>query len=493
MVWYRRFGITLLAIALALLAVLAVMGGNNRAESQTAEKPNILFIMTDDMNKSDAQWVSNATSRIRDRGVNYVNFYIANPLCCPSRASIQRGQFSHNTLIWGNETPVGGYEKFHDLGEDSNTIATKMKSLGYSTAHVGKYMNNYDVVGNNCSVVPPGYDYWFAKCDDAGSQNGDYSDQGTYWTPTGSGFNEEAKFADEVNNFIDTKHSDGPMYIQYWVRAPHTGASRGSFAGTVNDTLPTGGSFNEDNVSDKPGWIQDNKRFCVGTTNTATCGDETQGYLQGDYRSRAESLKNFDANLNRVLNKLNNTGEMDNTYIVLTSDNGYLLGQHRHHKKRVPYEESSNVPLWVRGPDVANNVDRGHVVENVDFLQTFARLGGGTGYTFTDGRPFDKTWLPSTDTNYLSATSWPRDYGYVEGSDALPGDPPGYRMIYNDNTNSTYMRYPSTDENEYYDLDEDPLQLDNSASSNSTQVASLRTAASNMFSCAEDTCRMYDH
>ncbi len=77
-------------------------------------------------------------------------------LCCPSRASILRGQYTHNHQVRTNTRPDGGFEKFRSMGHEDSTVATWLESEGYQTALIGKYLNGY-AKGNDETYVPPGW------------------------------------------------------------------------------------------------------------------------------------------------------------------------------------------------------------------------------------------------------------------------------------------------------------------------------------------------
>ena len=99
----------------------------------------------------------NLKSNVTNEGVKFTNTVSTFPLCCPARATIQRGQYPHNTQILGNSLPRGGWQKFKSLGEQESTIATWLHQAGYQTGLFGKYMNNY-----TDWVIPPGWDRWYA-------------------------------------------------------------------------------------------------------------------------------------------------------------------------------------------------------------------------------------------------------------------------------------------------------------------------------------------
>ncbi|MBA2536035.1 MAG: sulfatase-like hydrolase/transferase [Actinobacteria bacterium] len=100
-------------------------------------QPNVILIVTDDQ-RWDTLWAMPTVQReLVRRGVTFSNAFVVNPLCCPSRASILTGLYSHSTGVYGNKPPFGSFPSFRDR----STVATWMKAQGYETAYVGKYLN----------------------------------------------------------------------------------------------------------------------------------------------------------------------------------------------------------------------------------------------------------------------------------------------------------------------------------------------------------------
>ena len=106
-------------------------------------EPNVVLIMTDDEDVAAHAFMPKTKALIEDQGATFANYFISYPWCCPSRASILRGQYAHNTNVVGNEPPWGGYETFHGLGLEQSTLATWLQAAGYRTAMIGKYLNRY--------------------------------------------------------------------------------------------------------------------------------------------------------------------------------------------------------------------------------------------------------------------------------------------------------------------------------------------------------------
>ena len=152
-------------------------GGNtSRAGEATRTRhadgrPNIVFVMTDDMDERMLARMPTVGSRMMDAGVTFDNAFVTQSLCCPSRATALRGQYSHNHSITTNDLPEGGAAMFRRRGLDESTFATWLQDSGYRTGLVGKYLNNEEE-----DYVPPGWDEWYGMTgtasDHALNQNG---------------------------------------------------------------------------------------------------------------------------------------------------------------------------------------------------------------------------------------------------------------------------------------------------------------------------------
>ena len=113
-------------------------------------------LTSDDLNPNTLEHMPNLKKLLIDKGTIEESF-VSNSLCCSSRATILRGQYTHNHQILSNEPPLGGFEKFRYLGHENSTIATWAKEQGWWTAFFGKYLNGY-----NETYIPPGWDEWYA-------------------------------------------------------------------------------------------------------------------------------------------------------------------------------------------------------------------------------------------------------------------------------------------------------------------------------------------
>ena len=157
----RRFIIVLAAMAsVGLLGTFGTGDGlfteNQRADAQTT-RPNFVFVMTDDLDERALGYLPGIRGVMGANGITFKNAYVTYSLCCPSRATILRGQYPHNHGIIGNAPPEGGEPVFRQNQLDESTIATWLNAAGYRTKLIGKYLNVY-----NDLYVPPGWDEWFA-------------------------------------------------------------------------------------------------------------------------------------------------------------------------------------------------------------------------------------------------------------------------------------------------------------------------------------------
>jgi arylsulfatase A-like enzyme len=104
-----------------------------------ARRPNIVFILTDDLDAATMAALPSLKALLADRGMSFSQFFVSDSLCCPSRASILCGEYNHNHLVLDNNPPTGGYVRFDELGHEHATVATWLHDAGYRTVLVGKY------------------------------------------------------------------------------------------------------------------------------------------------------------------------------------------------------------------------------------------------------------------------------------------------------------------------------------------------------------------
>jgi N-acetylglucosamine-6-sulfatase len=444
----------------------------------SAAKPNFVFILTDDMRYDDLEYMPKTSSLLGSQGMTFTRAFVPTALCCPSRATIMRGQYTHNTGVWLNpNSPSGGWEGYKSRGYEQNNIATHLNDpngAGYRTGLFGKYFNTYDG-----TTVPPGWDDWFGFIGQGEFFNYNVNDNGTMRNfGTGEGAYSTDVLSAQTQEFIDASVDAGKPFFAYVApKAPHgplVAAPRHEHAydGAQAPRPPTSPAFNEEDVSDKPPWIKSLPRL----TPTQIANIDTK------HEGRVESLQAVDDLVKAVVDKLHSRGALGNTYVVFTSDNGYHLGEHRiPGEKLQPYEESIHVPLLVRGPGVRLGSTTDKLVLNTDFLPTFTDLAGITTPPYVDGRSLRPVLTER-------ATSW-RTAILLESRKRSRSADPGVKDVPYDGirtTTSKYVEYEGGDR-ELYTLSTDPYE--ESSTPTSSSAPSLQTRLQALKGCAADSCR----
>jgi arylsulfatase A-like enzyme len=328
-----------------------------RSFAQVANpRPNILFILADDMKASDLDHMPNTKSLLVNQGVKFTKAWVTRSLCCPSRATMLRGQYAHNHNVWVNVEPSGGFWNFLDQGLENSTIATWLNAAGYDTILIGKYLNRYglDRNGNRAPTthVPQGWDRWFAWQGIYGGTDNSYkiNENGRIVTHQRSQIHDTDLHAQTAEDFIRNTAGNRPFFMYLSPNGPHDPAYFAPRHANMfsNTPLPKPSSFNEADVSDKPQWVQNKPR--LSSTKISN--------LTQFYRKRLRALQSLDEMVEKLVNALRAIGELSNTYIVLTSDNGIYLGEHRLQAKGAAYNASPRIPLAIRGPGVPRGVTR---------------------------------------------------------------------------------------------------------------------------------------
>jgi N-acetylglucosamine-6-sulfatase len=465
-------GVILMLAAMMSVGLLGTADGlfseRHRADAQTASRPNFVFVMTDDLDERSMEDLDGIRQLMGStNGTTFENAYVTYSLCCPSRATILRGQYPHNHSIIGNAPPEGGEPKFRQLGLDRSTIATWLDDAGYRTKLVGKYMNDYKDL-----YVPPGWDEWFALKKSSGVY-GDVNEDG-HWTTLGG--HSAYVFADKASDFIRrSSASPEPFFVMVNTVAPHHPPEvapqyQDRFATTP---LPKPPNFDEVDISDKPQWMQSYPRLSQKAVSN----------IQNRYRERLRSILSVEDLLKQIIATLQQTGELDNTYLFFTSDNGYHMGNHRlSPDKKTPYEEDIGVPLMVRGPGAPAGAVRQELVLNNDFAPTIAELAGASIPVFVDGSSFAPLLSASPPSSWRTAFL---EEGWLEGGTTVPT--PTHKSVH---TQKYMFTEYVTGEYELYDLQLDPYQLESKPRAGNEQLYStLQSRLNALRACSGADCR----
>jgi arylsulfatase A-like enzyme len=447
-------------------------------------RPNILFILVDDLDLllGTINHMPHLQIEIINNGASFENTFITTPICCPSRVSLLKGQFAHNHQIYTNNPPSGGFPKFAMLQTENSTLATWLQQAGYHTALLGKYLNAYPMIENR-EYIPPGWNDWYVPVKgkpytglnytlNINGEHVDYSDQPEdYITDV---------ITQQAIDIIERESlNPDPFFIELSFFAPHEPYTPASRHQNLFQELqaPRTPSFNEEDVSDKPGRI----RF-----DPVLNGREI-GEIDNIYRQRVRAMQSVDEAILALIEVLTNTGQLENTYIIFTSDNGFHLGQHRDLEgKGSPYEEDIRVPFFIVGPDVPKNKKSEILISNVDFAPTIAHLAGIAPPTYVDGTSF--AHILRSSTRAIGA-DWREAiliefYGFSSDLEVVP---PSYLALRT--SKYLYVEYLESNFRELYDLSLDPFQLNNIASNNNEDLMEyLSNWLSLLAECVGDEC-----
>ncbi len=445
------------------------------------KRPNIIFILTDDLDLKLMPYMKQVNSLIASQGAVFTNYFVTASTCCPSRASILRGQYPHSTGVFENSP---GFETFFEKGDEKETLATWLEDAGYRTSYMGKYLNLYPA-GAKRTYVPPGWDDWHVFLYGP-SEN-------FYYAYTMNENGELVKYGkhedeystdvikDKAVEFIDKNiQKNSPFFLVVAAYAPHgptIPAPRHSqlFEGIV---YPKGPSFQEQDDSDKPSIIRELSQ---------TSGVYEVRDADRLFRRRVQTMQSVDEMVAALIQKLEDSGELDNTYIFFTSDNGFHMGEHKLSSgKMLPYEEDIHVPLMVRGPGIQPGTTIDQIAANIDIAPTIAELANAHVSNFIDGRSLVQFLHPS-QTGQNNGTAW-RESLLLEAGNLDKESPViAYRGIRTEKF--VYVEYENG-EVEYYDLVNDPYELNNIAGTLDAETFStLHSWLEQLKTCKATDCR----
>jgi N-acetylglucosamine-6-sulfatase len=466
--------VMLLVVAVAA----AVFLGMQRLQRLEDPPPNIVFVLVDDMDYTLLPYIERTNRLVGQEGAVFTNYFVTSSACCPSRASTLRGQYPHNTGILENSP---GFEEFHRNGNDEETIAVWMRAAGYRNSFMGKYMNLYPA-GVKRSYIPRGWTDWHVFLYHISSdfyfgytmnENGKLVSHGRkaedYSTDV---------LRDRALEFIErSARRRLPFFLFISPYAPHgPSVPAPRHADLYPDLVyPKSPSFHEEDTSDKPFIIRDLRR---------TGGLFETEEADALFVRRVQTMQAVDEMVADIIQLLEENGQLENTYIFFTSDNGFHMGEHSLPSgKMLAYEEDIRVPFMVRGPGIRPGTTVTQMTANIDLAPTFAELAGAEVADFVDGRSF----VPFLFGQAEEVTDWRKalllETGYLDRESHVIA----YRGIRAEDF--TYVEYESG-ELEFYDLTADPYQLDNLAGELDAETLSLlHSWLEQLTACQAEGCR----
>ena len=452
----RRPVLSLVLAAAAALGGLAATGtfsgGRAAAATATAARPDIVFVLTDDLswNLVNAR-IAPHVMQLERRGVTFDHYFVADSLCCPSRATIFTGLFPHDSGVVTNFPPFGGFEKFQQGRLARRTFAVAAHRRGYRTSLLGKYLNGYgdrDMAAGR-APIPPGWTDWhvsnntgYREFDYLLDENGRVNFYGGLTGACGVTGTPDNYGVDVLNAraraFI-RRSGRRPFLLEVATFAPHKPSTPAPRNGCDFPGLrqPRDPSFDASNT-DAPGWLGHRRPLTRGQIRT-----------------------------------------LDKTYIVFSSDNGYHMGQHRLMRgKQTAFETDIRVPLIVAGPGVPQGRRVAQVVQNVDLAPTFEQIAGVRPARSIDGHSLLPLLHPARGPVRWRTVALVEHHG-PDLNRADPdfetgrrgGNPTTYQAIrisarrlpaFRGPVEALYVEYrDGAHEKEYYDLRRDPFERHN--------------------------------
>ncbi|XP_046907221.1 N-acetylglucosamine-6-sulfatase [Hypomesus transpacificus] len=495
-----------------LLICVTLLLNNECVVAKTYRRPNIVLILTDDLDIAigGLNPLIKTKKLIGDAGISFTNAFVASPLCCPSRASILTGKYPHNHHVINNTLEGNCSSLAWQKSQEPQTFPALLQTYaGYQTFFAGKYLNEY---GNSdaggIEHVPAGWDYWVGLERNSKYYNYTLSVNGK---AKKHGQNYSTDYLTDVLanmslDFLQYKSNYRPFFMMVSTPAPHSPwTAAPQYENSYPDVkAPRDPNFN---VHGK------DKHWLIRQAKTPMTNSSVE-FLDEAFRKRWRTLLSVDDLVEKVVKRLEVRGELENTYVIFTSDNGYHTGQFSLPlDKRQLYEFDIKVPLMVRGPKIQANQTSPMLVANVDLGPTILDIAGyDVNKTQMDGMSF----LPVMQ-GQVNSSSWRTDILVeYEGEGSNITDPacpllgPGVSECFpdcvcEDSYNNTYacvrtvapstnLQYCEFDDNEVfvevYNVTADPFQLSNIAKSIDQEVLEKMNHRLMMLqSCSGQACR----
>ena len=347
-------------------------------------------------------------AEIVDHGTTFTNYYDATPLCCPARAGVLTGQYGHNNGVLSNKPGYG------DLAGNENMLPVWLQRAGYKTAIVGKYLNGYENAVDDKDDVAPGL----------GPVVGRDRQRARLLRLQARGERQAAQ-GDLQGRVPDRRHQPArrgghppplrrpdPFFLWVTQSAPHVeniNANSGGPCGGEAVPPPRDlGRFAGDAAAPTPGRARAGRLRQARDRQrpAARSAPPQRRVIRHRYECRIETLPAVDRGVARIVDALRQTGELDDTILVFTSDNGTFQGQHRlPGGKGLAYEEAAHLPLADPGAAEVHAGGRAPpatsatMTANIDYAPTFVDWAGPqTCPEVGDCRVMDgRSWLPLFD------------------------------------------------------------------------------------------------
>jgi N-acetylglucosamine-6-sulfatase len=425
-----------LALGLQFLALLTACG-----RGPADERPSLVLVLADDQRFDTLSCAGGkhvqtpCLDRIAAEGAFFERAYVTTSLCCPARAGIMTGLYAHKTRIRSNEDDA-------DFLASGLGFPELLQEEGYATGFFGKWH-----IPNPGAMPQRGFDRWVS-----------FDGQGQYIDETFNidgerqqlpGFNTDRLF-DLALEWIE-EQGERPYLAIISVKNPHgpyipPRRHRGSLA-DQDWSLPESA---HDPVEELPAFIQR-----VRTTQRNRFFDEEGLTHEVTVRAYYQMMLSFDDNVGRLTAALDDNGTAERTALFVTSDGGFMWGEHGLYRKRTAYEPSIHVPLLVRFPrEIAAGTALSELALNIDVAPTMLDLAGVAIPSTYQGRSMRPLWR-------TGASDWRQDLLYIDGWGRFVDGPQELAVC---TQRYKYVRYRrGVVEEALFDLETDPDERHNIA------------------------------
>lgn len=451
---YSRFFLSLFIAFFVLFKV----NSQKITTQKPKDSPNFLFVLVDDQ-PFDAVGFSGRfpflktpnIDRLYDEGANVENFFVTQSICSPSRASFLTGTYPHIHGVNQNNKHVD--PKWDEFAP----YTAHLQAAGYQTAHIGKIHMAHK---EGKAHIRPGFDYWFS-----------FIGQGKYIDPpvndNGNEYREKGYMTDILTekaiSWLQQKRDPNkPFSLNLWHKAvhePHLPAKRHQSLYKEAILPPPPYDTHKETFKGKPEWQRKKTYGFDWKKNLPIPSELPEQEWPINYEKNMQLLRciaAIDESLGRVLETLDAMGELENTVVIYSSDNGYFLGEHTFNDKRLAYENSMRVPMLIRYPKMIKpktrikkqclNIDMAPTILDIAGIEIPDYMQGDSMLGLLCEKP-EADWRTSILFEYYLDTYWP-----YAGPNQIAVRTDRYKLV------DAFLK---NDIDELYDLELDPGEMTN--------------------------------
>ena len=438
LVVHRAWWKVSIALAMGALTLLPMpsRATDKLAQQLPGQRPNILVVVTDDQRVGTMSAMPQTREWLRESGVDYRNGFVTTPACCPSRTTIFTGLYPHNHGVIQTASS--------QRPPQSATVQRALDENGYRTGVFGKYLTSWEIRTN-----PPHFDDW------AIYRQSQFGYRGATWNVRG-----ELQQIDEygttfiTQEAVDFLQASPTEALQPWFlylvppapHQPHLPEEKYEDA-PVEKWRPSPSVARDGSTLErKPRYVQE--------------GSIDKTKMRRIRRQQLRTLMSVDDMMTELRKTLEEQGQLDNTMIIFTSDNGYMWGEHARVGKNVPYTESVKVPFFIwTGSSLPRPPGEGKLVGTVDITPTILDVAGIEDDVIRDGRSIFDT---DSSREKLLIEAWQGRSSRVPTWASLRGIGFQYTEYYLEDGQTMYR--------EMYSLRQDPYEMNNLLPSRDPEV-----------------------